>query len=245
MYIDKLTSKQFAEQSKRIDTVVIPVGSLEAHGMHCPLGTDNIIPARLCADLEAAAGDTVLIAPPVNYGYTPSLTAFSGTVSMPAETLLSLYTEIGKSFVRMGAKNIVFMNGHGGNIPMLTIACDRIADSGGYAMAISYWLTYSSDILKICDTQGHAGEDETSLVLAVDASLVDDRERSIHMQKSFIAPLSGPDMISHRLPGAMNGDSKAATAEKGEKLYALILEKNLDYIRRLRERDFTNPISRK
>lgn len=242
MYIEKLTSKHFEKEIKNIDTIVIPVGSLEAHGMHCPIGTDIIVPARLCADLDAASGDALLIAPPVCYGYTPSLTAFPGTVSIPAETLLSLYTEIGKAFVRMGAKNIVFMNGHGGNIPMLTIACDRIADSGGYAMAISYWVTYSSDILKICSTQGHAGEDETSLVLAIDASLVDDMERKIHMRKSFNAPLSGPDMITYRLPGAMNGDSTAATIEKGEKLYALMLEKNLEYIRRLRDRDFTNPI---
>ena len=242
MYVSKLTSARFKELAGKIDTVIIPVGSLEAHGMHCPLGTDNIIPERLCSDLEAKIGGDVLIAPSLNYGYTPSLMKFPGTITIPAETILSMYTEIACGCVRWGAKYIVFMNGHGGNIPMLTIACDRVAKVGGYALAISWWTTFSADILKICNTQGHAGEDETSLILAVDASLVDDSKRSVHMQKSFCAPLSGPDMVDHRLPGAMNGDSKAATVKKGEDMFEMILTKNLEFIRRLREKDFTNPI---
>jgi creatinine amidohydrolase len=237
-----LTSARFKELAGKIDTVIIPVGSLEAHGMHCPLGTDNSIPERLCSDLEAKIGAEVLIAPALNYGYTPSLTAFAGTVSIPAETLLSFYSELGTSFIRMGAKHIVFMNGHGGNIPMLTIACDRVAKAGGYALAISWWTTFSADILKICNTQGHAGEDETSLILAIDASLIDDSKRSVHMQKSFCIPLSGPDMVEHRLPEAMNGDSRAASVEKGVDMFQMILKKNLEFIRRLREKDFTNPI---
>jgi len=242
MFAQNFTSKRYAELSGKIDTVIIPTGSLEAHGMHCPLGTDIIIPERMCRDLEAASGGEFLIAPAVNYGYTPTLAGFPGTVTIPGEILIDLYAEIGSGFVRWGAKNIVFMNGHGGNIPMLTIACDRIARAGGTAMAISWWATYSADILKICSTQGHAGEDETSVVLAIDAALVDDSARSVHMEKAFCMPLSGPGQTNARYPNAMSGDSKAATREKGEKLLAMMLEKNLDYIGRLRGGQFTNPI---
>ena len=242
MFTSKLTTSRYATLSKTVDTVIIPVGSFEAHGMHCPLGTDNIIPERMCDDLDAAMGDRIFIAPPVNYGYTPSLAGFPGTVTLPAETLVSLYAEIGIAFVRWGAKNIVFMNGHGGNIPMLSIACDRIGAAGGTALTISWWATYSSDILKICSTQGHAGEDETSAVLAIDASLVDESARSVHMKKAFCIPLAGPGQTASRYPDAMNGDSFAATKEKGEKIYELMLKKNLEYIDRLREGDFTDPI---
>jgi creatinine amidohydrolase len=242
MYVSNLTSSRYAILSKSIDTVIIPVGSLEAHGMHCPLGTDNIIPERFCREIEAKLGDEVLIAPIVNYGYTPSLTVFSGTVSLPAETLISLYTEIGLSFVRWGAKNIVFMNGHGGNIALLTIAADRIAAAGGTCLTLSWWATFSADILKVCETQGHAGEDETSAVLAIDASLVDDSKRSIHMKKAFCLPLTGPTQISHRYPNGMSGDSTKASVEKGERLFALMLEKNLEYIGRLRKGEFTDSI---
>ncbi|MDP2791811.1 MAG: creatininase family protein [Rectinemataceae bacterium] len=243
MYAINLTSKRYAELAGKIDTVIIPTGSYEAHGMHCPLGTDILIPERMCQDLEAAAGGEFLIAPTVTYGYTPSLMRFPGTVTIPAETLISLYSEIGACFVGWGAKNIVFMNGHGGNIPALTIACDRIAKVGGTALAISWWATYSADILKICETQGHAGEDETSAILGIDASLVDDSARSIHMKKAFCIPLSGPTQIDARYPGGMSGDSTKATKEKGEKLYAMMLKKNLDFIRRLRKGEYADPIA--
>ncbi|TXT49001.1 MAG: putative amidase [Spirochaetes bacterium] len=243
MYISNLTSARYAELSGKIDTVVIPVGSLEAHGMHCPLGTDNIIPERMCADLEAEIGDEILIAPILNYGYTPSLAKFPGTITLPAETLISLYSEIACGFVRWGAKYIVFMNGHGGNIASLTLASDMVAAQGGTVLTLSWWATFASDILKICSTQGHAGEDETSAVLAIDASLVDDSKRGVHMKKAFCLPLSGPGQVEQRYPDAMNGDSTKATKEKGEKLYAMLLEKNIQFIHRLRSGNHTDPIA--
>lgn len=243
MYAQNLTTKRYAELAGRMDTVIVPVGSLEAHGQHCPLGTDIIIPERLCRDLESAAGGDFLIAPMVNYGYTPMLTGFHGTISVPAELLVSLYSEIGVQFVKWGARNIVYMNGHGGNIPSLTLACDRVAAAGGTAMAISWWATYSSEILGICDTQGHAGEDETSAVLAIDPGLVDDGARSVHMHKAFMSPLAGPGQTAARYPLGMSGDSTRATPEKGERLFAMMLRKNLEAIRRMRAGEFTDPIS--
>jgi creatinine amidohydrolase len=244
MYVHDLTTKRYAELAGTIDTVIIPTGSLEAHGQHCPLGTDIFIPERMCKDIEAATHGSgeFLIAPAINYGYTPMLTSFPGTIHLPAETLISIYSEVAVGFVKWGAKNIVFMNGHGGNIPMLTVACDRVAIAGGSALAISWWATYAADILKICGTQGHAGEDETSVILAIDASLVDDASRSIHMQKAFTLPLTGPGQLAARYPAGMSGDSTAATKEKGEKLLEMMLKKNLDYIQRLRTGNFTDPI---
>jgi len=173
MFAQNLTFPHFEEQIKKIDTIVIPTGSLEAHGRHCPLGTDILIPERLCKDLELAMGDRILIAPSINYGYSPLLRAFPGTIHLSAELLISIYSEVAKGFIRWGAKNIVFMNGHGGNIPMLSVACDRIAEAGGSAMVISWWATFSQEILGICSSQGHAGEDETSVMMAIDATLVD------------------------------------------------------------------------
>lgn len=242
MYAETLTSPRYGEFAGKIDTVIVPVGSLEAHGRHCPLGTDNIIPARLCADLESRMGGDILIAPALNYGYTPVLAAFPGSVSLRAETLIDLYAGVGKAFAAWGAKNIVFMNGHGGNIPMLTVACDRIAESGATATAISWWATWSKEILGVCSTQGHAGEDETSCILAVDASLADPAGTKAHMKKSFVMPLASPGQKASRFPDAMNGDASRASVEKGEKLYAMMLERNVWFIGRLRRGDFTDDI---
>lgn len=242
MYANRITTDAYRSASSKIDTVIIPVGSLEAHGHHCPLGTDNLIPERLCQDIESRLRDRVMIVPPVNYGYTPVLDQFPGSVSIPAETLIALYTEIGRAFVKWGAKNVVFMNGHGGNTPLLRVACDRIAASGGTAAAISWWATYSKEILGICSTQGHAGEDETSLVLAIDAALVDPKGTKSHMKKAFMTPIAGPGERAAFYPEAMNGDPSRASAEKGERLFAMILEKNLEYIERIRRGDLTDDI---
>ncbi len=242
MYAERLTSPHFNTVLEHIDTVVIPVGSLEAHGKHCPLGTDILIPARLCADLESTMGDEILIAPAINYGYTPLLSAFDGSVSLEAELLIDLYCEVARGFVKWGAKNIVFMNGHGGNIPMLTVACDRIAQAGARAMAISWWATYAHDILTICSSQGHAGEDETSVIYAIDASLVDEKNLTRHLQKAFVLPLASPDQVQIRYPDAMNGDASRASREKGQALLELMCERNMEYIRRLRTGNLTVPI---
>lgn len=243
MYADRLNTDTYRDAASTIDTVIVPTGSLEAHGRHCPLGTDIMIPERLCRDIESKIGGSVLIAPPVHYGYTPILAAFPGTVTIPAETLIALYAGIGCAFAKWGAKNIVFMNGHGGNIPMLTIACDRIAETGATAAAISWWATYSKEILGICATQGHAGEDETSVILALDATLVDAKRGGSHMKKSFIMPIAGPGQRMARFPEAMNGDASRASAEKGERMLAMILEKNLEYIRRIQSGLVTDDIA--
>jgi creatinine amidohydrolase len=242
MLIGNLTTLHYKNIASKIDTVIIPTGSHEAHGMHCPLGTDNIIPDRMCQDLENTIGADILIAPAVNYGYVPMLAEFDGTITMPAETLISLYSEIGRGFVRWGAKYIVFMNGHGGNIPMLSVACDRIAEAGGTAMTISWWATYSRDILEVCESQGHAGEDETSAILGINPSLVDNSRLGRHNKKAFCLPLAGPGQVSTRYPRAMNGDAAKASREKGELLFDLLLKKNIEYITRLRKGDITDPI---
>ncbi|GAB1432328.1 hypothetical protein MASR2M29_09530 [Spirochaetota bacterium] len=242
MYTALMNTEEFRKAISKIDTIIIPVGSHEAHGMHCPLGTDNLIPERLCADLEGQMADEVLTMPPVNYGYTPLLAAFSGTVCLKAETLVSLYSEIGCALAAWGAKNIIFMNGHGGNIAMLSIACDRIAEAGATAAAISWWATYSNEILKICSTQGHAGEDETSLVLAIDTSLVDPKGTKKHMKKGFVAPLAGPGLLKARFPDAMNGDAGLASKEKGQELFRMMLEKNMDFVMRIKKGQFTDDI---
>lgn len=241
MYLHRIRSGAYDEATSRVEAVIVPVGSHEAHGPHCPLGTDSMIPERLCADLEARLGDRVAVAPAIHYGYTPYLAAFPGTVSIEAETLTALYAEVGSALGARGKKPVIFMNGHGGNIPMLTVACERIGRSGVVAAAISWWATFSSDIRGIC-TQGHAGEDETSLVLALDESLVDMRSAGRHLRRSFLSPLSGPGTGEARFPDAMNGDAAAASAETGRRLYAMLLERNVATVERIVRGDYTDPM---
>lgn len=221
MYLANLNTDQFKEAVVHIDTVLIPIGSIEAHGRHCPLSTDKIIPERIADDLEKVLGDKLLIAPAIPYGYSPDLAYFPGTVHVSGETLAAYVTEVAASWLRWGIKNVVFLNGHGGNVSALTLAADKLVAKGAKVVIVNWWLHYAADILTICDSQGHAGEDETSTVLAIDADLVDMTKAGKH-EKKFIGTFKMPGQVTYTYPDAMNGDATKATAEKGEAIYKIV-----------------------
>jgi len=79
-------------------------------------------------------------------------------------------------------------------------------------------------------------------MMAIDATLVDQKSRGSHVKKAFSLPLATPDQVAERYPDAMNGNSLLATKEKGERLLAMMLEKNIEYIDRLRRKDLLVPI---
>ncbi|MHB9146788.1 MAG: creatininase family protein [Symbiobacteriia bacterium] len=159
---------------------ILPVGTMEAHGMHCPLGTDTLIPEHLASRAEALRPDLLLVLPPVAFGHSWDLSGFPGTLDVAAETLTAYVADIGRSLVRWGIKDIILLNGHGGNAGALGIATERIADAGGRVALVNWWLDYSKQILTVCEGQGHAGEDETATMLAVNERLVNMAEASVN-----------------------------------------------------------------
>jgi len=239
MYIASLTKETFLDASKKIDTVIIPIGSLEAHGSHCPLGTDIIVPERILSMVEKLFGQRIFIAPTVNYGYTPSLTHFPGTIHISGDTLFRYVSEIGEGWTKWGIKNIVLFNGHGGNIPSLSLAGNRIAVNGVKVMLINWWTTYAQEILTICDAQGHAGEDETSVVLAIDPNLVHMDKAGLH-DRQPMTTLFAEDMIQYSYPDALSGDATKATAEKGHAIYEKVVQSFCIMLERLWVNDLTD-----
>ena len=239
MYIAHLNKETFREAAKTIDTVIIPIGSVEAHGSHCPLSTDIIVPEKMLAMVDQRYGQNVFIAPTVNYGYTPSLAHFQGTVHISGETLFHYVSEIGEGWRQWGAKHIILFNGHGGNIPALTLAANRIATAGTTVMLINWWMTYSADILTICDAQGHAGEDETSVVLALDSDLVDMTRAGVHDRQPMTS-LFAENIIEYSYPDAMSGDATKATAEKGKAIYDVVVSRFGTMLERLWTKDLTD-----
>ena len=224
MYWDQLTTKNFLEEIVgRVDTAILPVGSIEAHGQHCPLGTDNMAPAYFAAQLEKIYRDRILILPPVAYGYTPDLSVWPGSLSISASVLQQYVQEIGQGVVKWGINNLILLNGHGGNIGALQAAMDAIVQEPVRVVMINWWLDYSTQILTITRGQGHAGEDETSVMLKVAPEWV-------HMEHASFNPfrpryrIKGPGISDKRLRNATTGDGRSATKEKGEKIVELIMK---------------------
>lgn len=229
MYIDAYTSEDFGNHFNENDILIIPIGSLEAHGHHLPLGTDIFSPRLFCKKIEELIGDEVWIAPEVPYGQTNDLSIYPGTITVPSIVLSDYLFYIGKSFQSNGFKKIIFLNGHGGNITALNLTSERLSEIGLHTLTINWWLDYSKDILTITEGQGHSGEDETSAMLYYDETLV-------HMDKALkndVKPLFRvyyPERGKKLFKDALTGDATLATKYKGEKIFELITQKIVETI---------------
>ena len=124
--MEELTWYEYAERISR-DVIILPVGSIEQHGAHLPLGTDTIQImsfARLAA--KRIGG---IVAPALTYGYKSQPKSgggplFPGTTCIGAEALILVVRDILKEFIKHGAKKIFVMNGHYENAMFLSEAID-------------------------------------------------------------------------------------------------------------------------
>lgn len=96
---------------------VVPVGCLEKHGAHSPLGTDTIAPTQMA--IRAAKREPVVIFPTMYFGEKSGAGEFAGTVIFSVETRWRIFKETVNEIYRNGFKKILFLNSHGGNGDML------------------------------------------------------------------------------------------------------------------------------
>lgn len=151
----------------RIETVLIPVGTLEAHGV-LPNGSDNIAPEAMARDLASELD--ALIAPTLNYGVTGTLDAFPGTFTIDAAAYEAFVTEILTGMANNGFRNLIILNGHGG--PQTAIL-ERVAQTVGrkerVRTLVANWWAVASDITLdvFGEKGGHAGNNESAYVQAI------------------------------------------------------------------------------
>ena len=176
--IADLTHHRFGELvPEQFSRVIVPVGTMEAHGV-LPLGTDALIPDRLADRLAEPL--EALIAPTVAYGITSSLLAYPGSMTLEKSTFVDMMTQIGSELGRNGFRQLIFLNGHGGQTDELrTVVGELWRRSGLFGMAVEWWHLAAEACREVYGTAGgHAGVDETAAVVALAPGLVDaDRMR--------------------------------------------------------------------
>jgi creatinine amidohydrolase len=155
----------------RLHTVLLPVGTLEAHGVIAN-GADILVPdslaVRLAPDLEA------LIAPTLNYGVNTSLDEYPGTFGISEDLLRETATQVLRGLAETGFRNIVVLNGHGPNFAPLNAAARTVFRETDARVLVVNWWSVTPDITEeVFGTQGgHAGNNETAAVLALRPDLV-------------------------------------------------------------------------
>ncbi|MDT8367788.1 MAG: creatininase family protein [Longimicrobiales bacterium] len=160
--------QEFAEMVPgRIETVLIPVGTLEPHGV-IPNGADNLAPEAMARELAPRLD--ALIAPTLNYGVTGALDAFPGTFSIREEVYAEIVRDILRGLADGGFVNLIILNGHGG--PQTAIL-ERIAAEVGRerrvrTLVTNWWAATSEVVFEVFgENGGHAGNNETAYVQAI------------------------------------------------------------------------------
>ena len=123
---------------ERSDIILVPIGSLEQHGAHLPLGTDTI--TALEVSRRAAAKADVPYTPPLWAGYSPQhlrdTESGVGTVTLRASTLNEVLYDVARSLIHHGWNKLVFVNGHGSNTKVIDPLLRRIKYETGAFVAL-------------------------------------------------------------------------------------------------------------
>jgi creatinine amidohydrolase len=229
----ELTHANFLSAASKTEVAVMVTGAMEAHGMHLPLSTDNILPTYLA---EKVANKTkALVLPVIPFGDSWVFNNFEGTISVAPLALSEFYTSIMKGIFKHGFRYLVVLNGHGGNIPSITQAAKASTDSGQRAVVIVNWwkdLAESSRNIVQETPMGHAAEDETSEVLFVRPDLVDMSKAEVHRVETRFTIISGM-YREELLPSAMYGDPRKASGEKGKLIMEQAEEELIQLIKEL------------
>jgi creatinine amidohydrolase len=178
-----LTTRDFAALDTERTVAVLPVAAVEQHGPHLPLCVDACIAQGIVDAVLRRLPPTapVLFLPLMPIGKSNEHLAFPGTLSLTAETLIRLWTEIGESVGRAGIRRLVILNAHGGQPQIMEIvARDLRVRLGMFVVAVNYWALGSPAGL-FPDTELHhgihGGSAETSMMLHLRPDLVREAER--------------------------------------------------------------------
>ena len=232
VFLAENSNSEIEEFLKRHHTVYIPVGAMEQHGPHSPIGTDVYIPQEIARRVCERQGNA-LVAAPVHYTLSYPHRGFTSEFSLSIDTFMGVIRDLALSFAQAGFKRIVFLNGHYDNTYALAYACaqvDETMPAGAKAFPFNYWDGMTPEQWGKMTEGGkglHAGEGEVSMLLAINPRLVDMEKtnaefpnfpqtitKSPALHTAFF--FSSPGSVYRMSKTGTWGDATKATAEKGE-----------------------------
>lgn len=226
----ELDSRTFERRLAANPLVILPVGALEAHGPHLPLGADQIQAEVTAAALAERTG--ALVAPTIAYGSAPSARRFPGTVSVDLATLRAQTESVLSELARTGVRRLLVLSGHAerGHMAALREAGDRAMQAHPACRIVvlsDYDFVYELRGQEAPSTDGHAGKLETSRMLALAPETVGAlRPVGAYRASPFVpGPPSDDDW-----PESVIGDSRDASRELGERLQAHVLARLVETV---------------
>ncbi len=205
--------------------MIVPVGALEAHGPHLPLGADQIQAESTADALAIRIG--ALVAPTLPYGNCAGTRPFPGTVSLSIGVLSHLVHELLEELARTGFRRVLVLSGHAaqGHMAALREGADqavRAVPALHVAVLSDYDFVYELRGKLSPATDGHGGLLETSRVLAMKPESVGDERPKVEFRFSRFRV---GDPTVEEWPESVIGDTGPATPELGHRIQAHVLDR--------------------
>jgi creatinine amidohydrolase len=242
---DHLSWKEIDERRRRGLIAVLPVGSVEQHGPHLPLGTDVHIPTGLADRLAGAfdgdeLGRRLVMLPPFFYTYAKHSNWWPGTLNLDGEALVGFTRAVLLDLFRQDVRRVLMLNGHMESIQFLMegieVAVERHPDA--LVVLVNWWELVTDELIR--DVFGdawpgweaeHAALTETSLMLAFYPDLVR-QERIVDDRAPRTLPYRVfPQPGEVRPPTGVYASAAAASAPIGERLAGQIVERLAGVVR--------------
>ncbi len=252
---DDLTWLEVRDAVAAKKAVLIPVGSIEDHGPHLPLNTDNIIVESVCFEVARRVPDEILSLPVLPIGFEHHHMDFPGSLTASMETLLDYFSSAAISVARHGFTHIMLVNGHGSNASLVELAARQaVLETGAIVAAMAGNAAVDDVLVRDLIAQhrksehggiGHACEFETSMMLYLRPDLVQ-MDKAVkemgqlslkhfnwdHPTRSVYAWM---DWWSRFSKTGVAGDPTVATREFGEFIYNATVERMIELMREFKQ----------
>lgn len=237
---EELSVAEIDTLSRENTVLLLPLGSVEQHGSHLPLGTDSMLAAAVSQEAARLMAGRVAVLPPPWYGFSQHHMRFAGTVTLRAETMMALIEDIAQSVVAHGFRRLVLVNGHGGNIGLIDVLSAKLGHlfyGRARVAGLTYFQLARDGIAKLrlsaAGGMGHACEFETAMMQHVRPDLVDIKKAATTYPETGSAYVSTDLVIGSRVrtyndfgdlsERGVLGDPSFASPEAGGRFYQVVV----------------------
>jgi len=236
MLLEESTWEEAKEMFVKTKLAIIPIGAIECHGPHNPMGIECFIVEELAKSLSKRVD--AIITPMIPVSYSRAWNEFPGTLWVSPATLKAYLGEICNSLVENGIRFIFFLNGHGPNVPTVEEINQDLTSKGVLCSQIDLWRfigSVSGDLGESEIPLGHSGELATSVMIALRQDLVRRDKMRIESPKKKL----GNDFrsivqyypSSSSTPSAFVGDPSKATREKGQEILTRSVDRLEEFLK--------------
>lgn len=217
--------------------VLVPIGSVEQHGPHAPLGTDLMI-ARAIADRVEQEHTDVVVTPAIPIGVAAEHRAFDGSLFVSPDAFRAYLRDVVGSLASHDVAGVVFVNGHGGNVDALTELAQELTRTEVCHTVTFTWF----EAIDLPQPMGHGGALETSIILAIAPEHIHtDRldDAAAHGSERWGDWVGGTNLavdVDEFSDNGVVGDPRDATAEMGEQLLDAAVDQVLAVVGALDDR---------